>query len=354
MIRRWWLSLGFYWQVYIFMVAAFGGIIMVAEGVAEPFVLTLLEERFRLGDRLNEIILWIVSVFVPTLALGFLLTHMVMWKMTGMVDMARRLSGGDLSARIQTSGSGNDVFNQMAHVFNDMAESLEGLLAHEKRLLADISHELRSPLTRMGMAAALLPMKETPDEIAAIGNIFDDEINQMNALVGMLLQHARDRLDSHGSYSRIDLSELAGESARANSFLAADKGVRIDAEIGQGILVWGQAVRLRMIIDNIVINAIFYSPAGSAIAMKVEQDSEHVSISIRDHGPGVPEKHLRDIFRAFFRVDQSRARASGGVGLGLALAYDAAVAMGGEITARNDHPGLEVNVTLPRPLLPVQ
>ena len=354
MIRRWWRSLGFYWQVYIFMVAAFGGIIMFVEGVAEPLVLTILEERFRWGDRTNEIVLWIVSVLVPTLALGFLLTHMVMRKMIGMVDMAKKLSGGDLSARILTSGSGNDVFNQMAHVFNDMAESLEELLAHEKRLLADISHELRSPLTRMGMAAALLPMKKTPDEIAAIGKIFDDEVNQMNALVGMLLKHARDRLNSHGSYSRIDLSELADESVRANSFLAADKGVRIEAEIGQGILVWGQSVRLRMIIDNILINAIFYSPAGSVIVMKIEQNSEEVSLSIRDHGPGVPEKFLRDIFKAFFRVDQSRARTSGGVGLGLALAYDAAVAMGGEITARNVHPGLEVIVTLPQSLLSVQ
>ena len=349
MLRRWWRSLGFYWQVYIVMVISFGGIIAFVEGIAEPFFLTLLEERCRVDAASGEIILWIVSVIAPTLVLGFVMTHMVMRKMTKLLRMAKRLSTGDLAVRIETDGNERDVFAQMAGVFNDMAGSLERLRVHEKRLLADISHELRSPLTRMSLAVALLPAKHPPAEVAAMAELLDDEIDRMNTLVGMLLHHARDRLNEQAEYTRVRLSELAGKAVAAHSFAASADGQRIDATIGPDVLVWGHAVRLRMIFDNLLSNARFYAPKGESIVVRVGQNDGYVFVAVRDRGPGVPEKHLRDIFKAFFRVDQSRARTSGGVGLGLALARDAAIAMGGDIEARNANPGLEVTVTLPLP-----
>lgn len=111
--------------------------------------------------------------------------------------------------------------------------------------------------------------------------------------------------------------------------------------------MWGDPVHLRTIIDNVLTNALFYSPAGGRVEVEVARDANHARITIRDAGPGVPDRHLADIFRAFFRVDASRARGSGGVGLGLALAQDAAVALGGAIAARNAYPGLEVHARLP-------
>ncbi|MCD8352260.1 MAG: ATP-binding protein [Planctomycetaceae bacterium] len=347
MLRRWWRSLGFYWQVYLVMVISFGGIITLVEGVAEPLVLTLLEERFQMDMETSEIILWIVSVLIPTLVLGFIITHMVVRKMTTMVKLAKRLSSGDLAARIHVTGNEKDVFRQLAEVFNEMADSLERLLSHEKRLIADISHELRSPLTRMSLATALLPSKRKPEEFEAMVKVLDDEINQMSALVGTLLQQGRDRLKNRQEYSRIVLADFIQEIADASDCGAAGEGTIINIDCTPNILVLGHAVGLRIIIQNILANALFYSSPKSHVDITIVQDGDRVVITVRDRGTGVPDHHLHDIFKPFFRVDESRARTSGGAGLGLALAQDAAVAMGGTIEARNATPGLEVVVSLP-------
>lgn len=347
MLRRWWHGLDFYWQVYLIVILCFGTIIALVEGIAEPIVINLLEERFQVAARTTEIVLWVVSVLVPTFALGFVITHMVVRRMTNMVKMAKRLKRGDLTARIDAMGNDKDVFNQLAGVFNGMADSLERLIDQEKRLLADVSHELCSPLTRMGVAAALLPTKRKADEVDAIAKLLDAEINQMNVLVGMLLQQRRERLKDRGGYSSIDLSGLARDMAAAHTLVAVNDGKNIDTGIEPGIVVLGNLVGLRMIIENVVSNALFYSPPSGRVEVRVWRDGKHAFFAVRDYGQGVPEKSLRDIFRAFFRVDPSRARTSGGAGLGLTLAHDAAVAMGGDIEARNAEPGLEVIVTLP-------
>ena len=347
MIRNWWRSIGFFWQVYLIMVLTFGGVITLVEGVAEPFALDTMENWLGADEEMTEVVLWIVGVLLPTLALGFIVTKMIMRKLDNTVHMAKRLSCGDLGARIAASPGRDDAFTRLATAFNDMADSLERLLAHEKRLLADISHELRSPLTRMGVATALLPMKRRPGEFDAAISALDAEIAQMNDLVALLLKQGRDRLDNRESFSAVNLSELAAESVDAFAPVAAENGKRLTPDIAPGMTVWGHALRVRSILDNILSNALFYGPADRDIDLRLFRHHDFALLSVRDRGSGVPEAHLRDIFRPFFRVDESRARTSGGAGLGLALARDAVVAMGGDIEARNAGPGLEVFVTLP-------
>ncbi|MDR1536273.1 MAG: sensor histidine kinase [Planctomycetota bacterium] len=118
-------------------------------------------------------------------------------------------------------------------------------------------------------------------------------------------------------------------------------------DIEPGLAVRGRPARIRLILDNILANALFHSPGDGVVRLALRRDGDRILLSVRDHGPGVPERHLRDIFRAFFRVDRSRAGSGGGVGLGLALVRDAAVAMGGSVEARNAGPGLEIIVSLP-------
>lgn len=347
MIRCWWRSLGFYWQVYFFMALAFGCIIAFVEGVIEPLLLAPLVEWLNVGDVFAEIVIWIVSVLFPSLFLGYLLANMVMRRLSAAVATARKLSQGDLGARLRVDNGNKDVFNQLACVFNEMAESLELLVLHEKRLLADISHELRSPLTRMGIATALLPMQRDSDDFDATIRLVDNEIEQMDKLVGLLLEQGQERLNNKNTYSRVDLSELLKDSVEGFGLAAAHGGKCLVTDVDPDIAVWGYDMRVRIIADNILSNALFYAPKNSKIEVSGKRTEEWALIIIRDHGPGVPDKHIQDIFKAFFRVDQSRARASGGAGLGLALAKDAAVAMGGDIEARNANPGLEVVVTLP-------
>ena len=348
MIRRWWRSLGFFWQVYLFMVATFGAIISFVEGVVEPLALDSVRAVLGTGTAGSETAMWAISVLLPTLPLGYAVTRMVMRKLDNTVKMAERLSRGDLGARIAAEGQDRDVFNKLASAFNNMADSLERLLSHEKRLLADISHELRSPLTRMGVATALLPMKRDAGDFDATIQVLEHEIEQMNGLVGLLLEQGRERLRLHSDLEAVDLTALAHEVAEAFAMITADEGKNLAVGIAPGVVVWGQPLRIRMILENIVSNALFYSPEGGTVDLRVMHDSDYAFVSVRDRGPGVPDKYLQDIFTAFFRVDQSRARTSGGVGLGLALAKDAAVAMGGDIEAVNAGPGLKVTVTLPR------
>lgn len=347
MLRRWWRSLRFYWQVYLATMISFGGIIVIVEVLVEPVVLEFLARHFHLDETISEFFLWVFSIFSATLFTGFVLSHMVTRKMTGMVTLAKRLASGDLSARIKPSGSDEDVFTQLAGVFNKMADALERLLSHEKRLLADISHELRSPLTRMTVAAALLPMKRETDEFDTTVKMIENEIEQMNTLVGILLEQGRERLRDLSDYTLISLSALVGETVSAYSFVAENEDKKIESAIVPNMYVWGHPVRLRMILDNVLSNAFSHTPTNGQIDVIVKESGDRVAVSIRDYGPGVPDKHLPDIFKAFFRVDPSRARNSRGVGLGLALAHDAAIAMGGDIAAVNSHPGLNVTLTLP-------
>ena len=347
MIRRWWWSLGFYWQVYLFMAVAFGCIITFVEVVLEPLLLDPLVAWLDIGKVWTEAILWLASVILPSLLLGYLLTDMVMRKLRATVEMAQRLSRGDLDARIAPNGNSRDVFNQLARVFNDMADSLQQLLLYEKRLLADISHELRSPLTRMGVAVALLPAKRDTGNFESTLNLIDGEIEHMNRMVGLLLEQGRERLNNRNSYCRVDLAGLIEDLTEGYVLAAEEDGKELVVDVEPGTMVWGHEIRIRMIVDNILSNALFYAPEKSRILLSGKRESGWAVLSVRDHGPGVPERHLQDIFRVFFRVDPSRARSSGGVGLGLALAKDAAIAMGGDIEARNADPGLEVVVRLP-------
>lgn len=347
MIRRWWRSLGFYWQVYLFMALAFGGIITFVEAVMEPFVLDPIVARFAIDDVWAEAFLWLASVLLPSLLLGFFITNMVMRKLRTTVEMAQKLSFGDLKARIATNGDDKDVFNQLAKVFNGMADSLERLLYYEKRLLADISHELRSPLTRMGVAIALLPMQRDSDAFDTTIQLIESEIGQMNQMVALLLEQGRERLNNKNEYGRVDLARLVGEVSEGYELTATSESKSISLDIEPELAVWGHEIRIRMIIDNILANALFYAPEHSKIEVSGKRMGQRAFLAVRDFGSGVPDEHLHDIFKAFFRVDQSRARTSGGAGLGLALAKDAAVAMGGDIEARNASPGLEILVTLP-------
>ncbi len=347
-LRRWWNALGFFWQVYLLMALSFAGIIALVEGLLEPLAIYRLRGFAIAYPGWNELFLWMLGAVAPTLVAGYVLTRVVMKRLGAMDRATRRLASGELAARIPETGDEKDVFNRLAINFNTMADSLERLVDNEKRLLADISHELRSPLTRMNVATALLPKKRDDAGFEALVRNLESEIEQMNSLVGMLLEQGRARIMDQEKRTRIDLSRLASEIVDSYRDAGRENGVGIAARIDPNLAIYGNPARLRMILENILGNAVFYAPAGSAIDAVIDGDGRTIRLSVRDYGPGVPEKHLPDIFRAFFRVDGSRARNSGGVGLGLTLAKEAALAMGGDIGARNALPGLEVTVTLPR------
>lgn len=356
--RERWKRLSVFWQVYIFTAVLFGVVVTVIDGVVDGILDDYFKESsfsqyyisfWGFHEEWYEVVLWFVGVVIPTLSVSYFVATMVEKRLSGMGKAAKRLASGDFSARIEEKGGDDkDAFDQVARTFNRMAESLELATRNEKRLLADISHELRSPLTRMNVSTALLSKDKSPGERAKILQGLENDIAHMTNLVGLLLAQGRERSIEREVTKPIDISEIALRMTEKFDMTGRGSGKSFRASATPGLEVLGSGKRAELVLENILANALFYMPPGSVTEVTVAAEGESIRLSVRDHGPGVPDDRLEYIFRAFYRVDLSRARGSGGAGLGLALVNEAVLTMGGHVRARNADPGLEIVVTFPR------
>ncbi|WP_051670200.1 sensor histidine kinase [Bryobacter aggregatus] len=254
-----------------------------------------------------------------------------------------RFGHGDLTARVDIRRG--DEFGALANRFNEMAGRIETLLTAERRLLEDVSHELRSPLARLQFALELV--RTAPDQEVAVARM-KREIDRLSTLVGHLVEVTRAEGDP-GARTResLDLSALATEIADDCRIEAEAKNCTIALHSRSGLRLMADRELLRRALENVLRNAIRYAPANSTIQLDLEQHEKSVEIDVRDFGPGVPEEMLERIFQPFFRVDASRDNATGGIGLGLAIARRAITLHHGQLLAENAAPGLRVRMELP-------
>jgi signal transduction histidine kinase len=253
-----------------------------------------------------------------------------------------RFGHGDFLARARVNRG--DEIGQLARAFNNMADRIQLLMTAERRLLLDISHELRSPLARMSVAVELARMGE---DVESHLNRIQKEADRLNALVGELLQVTRAEGDTSRIRSeRVALDELLADVVEDGRLEAEARGCGIALE-SQHVSIAGDPELLRRALENVIRNGIRYSPPGKDLEVRLSRRDRHACIEVRDYGPGVPEDSLPRIFDAFYRVDADRDRASGGVGLGLAIARRAVELHHGTVTARNAQPGLSVEIDLP-------
>ncbi|HEY6347104.1 MAG TPA: ATP-binding protein [Bryobacteraceae bacterium] len=257
-----------------------------------------------------------------------------------------RFGGGELSVRLNSQR--RDEIGELARSFDRMAERIGTLLTAERRLLQDVSHELRSPLARLSFAAELARRNENRE--AAIAQI-KSEVQRLTELVASLLQLTRGEGDPLSlKQDRISISDVLSEIAADCRIEAEARGCRVAldcAEDGSVGIVAGDRELLRRAFENIVRNAIRYAPAGSKVDVKAESDSSGVRVSVRDYGVGVPEEFLEKLGQPFVRVDDSRDSSTGGVGLGLAIVKRAIGIHRGAFRLANVNPGLRVSVDLP-------
>jgi signal transduction histidine kinase len=254
-----------------------------------------------------------------------------------------RFGRGNLSARVNSRRQ--DEIGELSRAFDQMADRIQTLLTAERRLLQDISHELRSPLARLSFGVELV--RTADDREAAVARL-KKEIDRLTHLVGGLLQVTRVEGDPASLNQEVfSLSELLQELA-ANCAIEADvRGCRLVMKGGDATTVRADQELLRRAVENILRNAIRHAPEGTAIEIALDCPRSKVAVSIRDYGPGVPEDMLSSIFKPFFRVDSARDSASGGAGLGLAIAQSAVALHHGTLSATNLHPGLMVRIELP-------
>ena len=274
---------------------------------------------------------------------------------------SRQIAQGNLSARVGSplGRPGNEIAD-LARDFDTMAERMEGLVNAQKRLLRDISHELRSPLARLNLALELVTQRFHAEEDVHILRIAR-ESDRLNTLIGQLLTLAKmesGRVDA--AAETIELDVLIREIADDVRFECSNRGQEVVIVQLEPVTVTGSKELLRQAIENVVRNGAWYTPPGTAVEISLmicadpPDNRSEALIHIRDHGPGVPEEAFPRILDPFFRVSEARDRASGGTGIGLAITHQAVQQHGGMISLSNATSGQGFIVAIRLPLPPVE
>lgn len=259
---------------------------------------------------------------------------------------AQRMASGDFSARVTGVAAGGDEIADLSRDFNTMAERTESLLQAQKRLLRDISHELRSPLTRQNVALELAGQR-FPEAAPYLERIAK-ESQRLDELIGHLLVLTRLEADVDDSTKEpVSLHGLLHAIVRDADFEAVNVKRRVTCTL-QDVSVNGSPEMLSRAFENIIRNGVRYTAEETAVEVELVSDGAEATVTVRDHGPGVPEEYVQQIFKPFFRVEKSRDRDSGGTGIGLAIARQAILLHGGSIKAENSrNGGLKVVIRLP-------
>lgn len=293
----------------------------------------------------------LTALILTSAAVCMLLTWYITKPIRTLREAAWLFGAGDLSVRVSDKRElqRRDELSELAGEFDRMAARIEASIASRQQLLADISHELRSPLARLSLALDLA-RRRLGDDVPEHQRI-ELEIQRLNASIEQLLTLAR--LELHADrpqFEPVDLRELVREIAQDAQFEAEEARRKVVIEQESSATVLGNRALLRSAIENVIRNAIRHTPEHSAVTIRMEpaDGNQRLSIVVRDYGPGVPDQALGRLFDPFFRVDDARERGTGGVGLGLAITRQAMLAHGGSATARN-HPdgGLVVSLELP-------
>jgi signal transduction histidine kinase len=315
-------------------------------GVAIIFAALVLHARF--GYR-SFVRLSLHDLLLFTVAGGifcFLVIRYLTKPLNQLGEAAASIAEGRLETRVDPSlKNRRDEIADLARNFDRMAERIEALVTGQRRLLGDVSHELRSPLSRLIVALSLVkqgPATDTAENLERIGL----EARRLDALIGQLL--ALTRIDSgvdRGIPTPFDLTNLIQEVANDGDFEARARNRGVVIEHVDACSVHGFEELLRSAIENVARNAIRHTAEGTAVKMSLKNENSRALLRVRDYGAGVPEDMLAEIFLPFRRIANG---GSEGAGLGLAIAERAVHVHRGTIRAMNaGSGGLIVEIDLP-------
>jgi two-component system OmpR family sensor kinase len=301
---------------------------------------------------------WIEAVVTLTVlvALGSLAWWMVrrgLRPLDEMTDTAGAIAEGDLTRRVPDDGGRTEV-GRLGVALNTMLGNIERAFAARsaseerlRRFLADASHELRTPLTSIRGYAEMFDRgtRDRPEDLATSMRHIRSEADRMSELVNDLLLLARLGVERPLERERLDLGVVADEAVRAAHVAAPDRSITY---AGNGpVTVDGDAGRLRQVADNLLTNALRHTPPGTPVEVRVRSDGSSAVLEVEDHGPGVAAEDQERIFEPFHRADASRARATGGMGLGLAIVAAITRAHGGTAGVQSNGGGATFWVRIP-------
>jgi signal transduction histidine kinase len=316
--------------------------------------------RFPRERMLRELGPTMLTVGIAVLGVGMTLIAGLVFgparrRLRAVQDAAERLGQGDVAARAPERG-GDEVtsvarsFNRMADELARRAEALEASDRARRQLLADVSHELMTPLTAMRGYVETLTMPEVELDDATRGRylgIIDDETHRLERIVGDLLDLAK--LEGGGAALRhepVRVEDLFRRILERHEPERAARKVDFVTQIGpRAEVVYGDADRLEQALQNLAANALRHTPEGGTIILSSSQMEGGVRLAVCDNGSGIAEEHLPLIFERFYKADASR-RAASGSGLGLSIVKAIAEQHGGSVIARNDN-GAVFEIAIP-------
>jgi signal transduction histidine kinase len=269
----------------------------------------------------------LILIFYTALVL-FIMYFVISWLLRDVRILSEgmeRIGSGQLDHRMSTRRQ--DELGRLVHSFNTMSGKIQDMILRRDRLLLDVSHELRSPLTRIKLS---LEMMDGGEGISAL----QDDVNELEKMIAELLEGER-LASPHGGLKRVTcsltdlLDEIKGE------FADRKPGIRVHTPADSPSLVM-DPVRMKIALRNLIDNGLRYSDEqGQAVDITVEEEADEILLTVTDHGQGIPPADLPHIFEPFYRVDKSRSKETGGYGLGLNLVHKIITAHGGRIEAQS-------------------
>ena len=314
------------------------GRLVVGQNIQPP------ERRFTLRF-LQPVLLASLVLAVFAAIIGLLLTRRVVTPLAEVIAAAEEIAGGNLQTRARAKGA--DDLRDLSDSFNKMADSLERNDRERRDLLADVAHELRTPLTVMrGRLEGIMDGVYPADE-GSIGPVLEETY-----LLERLVEDLRllTMAESHQlvfEKHEMDLIEIARRSISMFQAEADEKKISLELVTSlESAMVIADPLRTEQVIGNLLSNSLRYVPQGGRTWVEISRQEDEVAISINDNGLGIPEADLPYIFNRFWRGEKSRARVSGGAGLGLAIARLLVEGQEGRITARSlAEGGLQMRVS---------
>ena len=326
----------------------FRGHVRDALGYVPPEVGRHLDMAFHTATLISLAVAVAASV-ATALALSWVVSARVVQPVRALAAAAQRIARGTHTARVPVRGT--DELAQLAGAFNEMATSLEHAEQIRRQLLADVAHELRTPLATVESYVEALADGVLAADAENWGAI-RSETARLNRLVNDLQRVSRaeaHQLDLHPAPT--DPAELVQDAVKAAGPAFATKGVALESEIETNLpMVDVDRERIAEVLSNLLTNALRHTPAGGAVQASVRQRADRIEIVVADNGEGITAEHLDRVFERFYRIDPARARASGGTGIGLAIVRAIVEAHGGTVNASSDGAGQGATFTVRLPM----
>jgi signal transduction histidine kinase len=313
-----------------------GGLALYGGSALTTVAPTLIDpEELFLSSFNRSLLVGVLVGGIVALALAVALSRGVVRSIAALTAAARDMANGHLDQRVQVRQG--DEIGELGHAFNAMAEGLTRTEQLRRGMVADVAHELRTPLTNLrGYLEALRDGVAEPCP-AVLGSLYDEAV-----LLSQLVDDLQDlALSDAGQLTLFreltDADELVASAVRSVQPEASSRGVTVhlDASGVESVLIWADVRRVGQVLRNLLANALAYTPAGGRITVSAAAVGGELTVLVDDTGPGISAEHVPNLFERFYRIDSSRARATGGAGIGLAVVKQLVEAHGGMVGVRS-------------------